>query len=79
MLEEHWLGTDGSVNTFHSRHRSRCIFRLFVGKLAAEAVFTCSPFEGDTIKFLEKASAGKRVEMYLMFMFKVIALQVLCK
>lgn len=41
------------------------------------AIFTCRAFEGDNIKFLRKASAGKLVEMYLTFMFKVIILQVL--
>jgi len=72
-------GNRSNSYTFHFIYRNHSMSGFLSESMPLLAVFTCRPFEEDTIKFLGKASAGKLAEMYLIFLFKVIILQVLWK
>lgn len=70
FLLEKLLGrTRRKGDTSHFLH-----IRVLSASTSLFTVPTCRTFEGDTTKFLGKASAGKLVKRDLMLMFKVVML-----
>lgn len=69
LLENHLGRTRSKCDTSHFLH-----IRVLSDSTSLFTVPTCRTFEGDTMKFLGKASAGKLLKRCLMFMFKVVML-----
>lgn len=69
LLEKHLGRTQRKSDTSHFLH-----IRVLSDSTSLFTAPTCRTFEGDTGKFLGKSSAGKPVNKYLMFMFKVVML-----